>query len=49
MVVLDAKPTLQEVIAIGDEDVDGLEGHLLTPLPVGTTMTRRDSHAAGTG
>jgi D-alanyl-D-alanine endopeptidase (penicillin-binding protein 7) len=39
MVVLDAKPDLQEVIAIGDEDVDGLKG-TRSRLPVGTTMTR---------
>jgi D-alanyl-D-alanine endopeptidase (penicillin-binding protein 7) len=39
MVVLDAKPDLQEVISIGDEDVDGLKG-TRSRLPVGTTMTR---------
>jgi D-alanyl-D-alanine endopeptidase (penicillin-binding protein 7) len=39
MVVLDAKPDLQEVIAIGDDDVDGLKG-TRSRLPVGTTMTR---------
>ena len=39
MVVLDAKLGLQEVIAIGDEDVDGLKG-TRSRLPVGTTMTR---------
>jgi D-alanyl-D-alanine endopeptidase (penicillin-binding protein 7) len=39
MVVLDAKPDLQELIAIGDEDVDGLKG-TRSRLPVGTTMTR---------
>ena len=39
MVVLDAKLALQEVIAIGDEDVDGLKG-TRSRLPVGTTMTR---------
>lgn len=39
MVVLDAKLDLQEVIAIGDEDVDGLKG-TRSRLPVGTTMTR---------
>jgi D-alanyl-D-alanine endopeptidase (penicillin-binding protein 7) len=39
MVVLDAKLDLQEVISIGDEDVDGLKG-TRSRLPVGTTMTR---------
>jgi len=39
MVVLDAKLDLNEVIAIGDEDVDGLKG-TRSRLPVGTTMTR---------
>lgn len=39
MVVLDAKLNLQEVIAIGEEDVDGLKG-TRSRLPVGTTMTR---------
>lgn len=39
MVVLDAKLNLQEVITIGDEDVDGLKG-TRSRLPVGTTMTR---------
>ncbi len=39
MVVLDAKLDLQEVIAIGDEDVDTLKG-TRSRLPVGTTMTR---------
>src|SRR5574343_1680834 len=39
MVVLDAKLNLQEVISIGDEDVDGLKG-TRSRLPVGTTMTR---------
>lgn len=39
MVVLDAKLDLQEVIAITDEDVDGLKG-TRSRLPVGTTMTR---------
>lgn len=39
MVVLDAKLDLQEVIAIGDDDVDGLKG-TRSRLPVGTTMTR---------
>ncbi|MBS1161992.1 MAG: murein-DD-endopeptidase Serine peptidase family [Proteobacteria bacterium] len=39
MVVLDAKLDLHEVIAISDEDVDGLKG-TRSRLPVGTTMTR---------
>lgn len=39
MVVLDAKLDLNEVIGIGDEDVDGLKG-TRSRLPVGTTMTR---------
>jgi D-alanyl-D-alanine endopeptidase (penicillin-binding protein 7) len=39
MVVLDAKLNLNEVITIGDEDVDGLKG-TRSRLPVGTTMTR---------
>jgi len=39
MVVLDAKLDLQEVISIGEEDVDGLKG-TRSRLPVGTTMTR---------
>jgi|JI6StandDraft_1071083.scaffolds.fasta_scaffold25212_4 D-alanyl-D-alanine endopeptidase (penicillin-binding protein 7) len=39
MVVLDAKLNMQDVIAIGDEDVDGLKG-TRSRLPVGTTMTR---------
>lgn len=39
MVVLDAKPDMQEVISIGEEDVDGLKG-TRSRLPVGTTMTR---------
>lgn len=39
MVVLDAKLDLQEVISIGDEDVDSLKG-TRSRLPVGTTMTR---------
>ena len=39
MVVLDAKLDMQEVIAIGDDDVDGLKG-TRSRLPVGTTMTR---------
>lgn len=39
MVVLDAKQDMQEVISIGDADVDGLKG-TRSRLPVGTTMTR---------
>jgi D-alanyl-D-alanine endopeptidase (penicillin-binding protein 7) len=39
MVMLDAKLDLQEVISIGEEDVDGLKG-TRSRLPVGTTMTR---------
>ena len=39
MVVLDAGLDMQEVIAIGDEDVDSLKG-TRSRLPVGTTMTR---------
>ena len=39
MVVLDAKLDLHEVIAISEEDVDGLKG-TRSRLPVGTTMTR---------
>jgi D-alanyl-D-alanine endopeptidase (penicillin-binding protein 7) len=39
MVVLDAKPDMQEVISIGDEDVDSLKG-TRSRLTVGTTMTR---------
>jgi D-alanyl-D-alanine endopeptidase (penicillin-binding protein 7) len=39
MVVLDAKLDLHEVIAISDDDVDGLKG-TRSRLPVGTTMTR---------
>src|SRR5574343_700036 len=39
MVVLDAKLDLQEVISIGDENVDSLKG-TRSRLPVGTTMTR---------
>lgn len=39
MVVLDAKLDLQELISIGDADVDGLKG-TRSRLPVGTTMTR---------
>ena len=39
MVVLDAKQDLNEVIAIGEEDVDGLKG-TRSRMPVGTTMTR---------
>jgi D-alanyl-D-alanine endopeptidase (penicillin-binding protein 7) len=40
MVVLDAKLDLNEVIAIGDDDVDALKG-TRSRLPVGTTMTRQ--------
>lgn len=39
MVVLDAKQDMQEVINIGDEDVDTLKG-TRSRLHVGTTMTR---------
>jgi D-alanyl-D-alanine endopeptidase (penicillin-binding protein 7) len=39
MVVLDAKQDMQEVISIGDEDVDTLKG-TSSRLRVGTTMTR---------
>lgn len=39
MVVLDAKLDLNEVISIGEADVDGLKG-TRSRLPVGTTMTR---------
>ena len=39
MVVLDAKLDMNEVIAIGDDDVDELKG-TRSRLPVGTTMTR---------
>lgn len=39
MVVLDAKLDLNEVISIGDDDVDTLKG-TRSRLPVGTTMTR---------
>jgi len=39
MVVLDAKLDMQEVISIGDEDVDVLKG-TRSRLHVGTTMTR---------
>ncbi|HEX6735996.1 MAG TPA: D-alanyl-D-alanine endopeptidase [Azonexus sp.] len=39
MVVLDAGLDLQEVITVGDEDVDSLKGSR-SRLPVGTTMTR---------
>jgi len=40
MVVLDAKLDMNEVIAIGDDDVDELKG-TRSRLPVGTTMTRQ--------
>ena len=46
MVVLDAKLDLNEVIAIGDDDVDGLKG-TRSRLPVGTTMTTL--HPASSG
>jgi len=39
MVMLDAKLDMQEVISIGEEDVDTLKG-TRSRLPVGTTMTR---------
>ena len=39
MVVLDAKLDMNEVIAISDDDVDGLKG-TRSRLPVGTAMTR---------
>jgi len=39
MVVLDANLDLQDVISIGNEDVDSLKG-TRSRLPVGTTMTR---------
>jgi len=39
MVVLDTKPDMQEVITIGDEDVDAIKG-TRSRLHVGTTMTR---------
>ncbi len=39
MVVLDAKLDLNEVISVGEQDVDGLKG-TRSRLPVGTTMTR---------
>lgn len=39
MVVLDAHLDMQEVISIGEEDVDSLKG-TRSRLPVGTTMTR---------
>ena len=39
MVVLDARLDMNEVIAIGDDDVDGLKG-TRSRIPVGTTMTR---------
>ena len=39
MVVLDAKLDMNEVITIGDDDVDGLKG-TRSRLPVGTAMTR---------
>jgi D-alanyl-D-alanine endopeptidase (penicillin-binding protein 7) len=39
MVVLDAKPSLQEVISISSEDIDHLK-HTTSRLPIGTKMTR---------
>jgi D-alanyl-D-alanine endopeptidase (penicillin-binding protein 7) len=39
MVVLDAKLDMNEVITIGDDDVDGLKG-TRSRIPVGTAMTR---------
>jgi D-alanyl-D-alanine endopeptidase (penicillin-binding protein 7) len=39
MVVLDANLDLNEVISVGEQDVDGLKG-TRSRLPVGTTMTR---------
>jgi D-alanyl-D-alanine endopeptidase (penicillin-binding protein 7) len=39
MVVLDAKLDMQEVISIGEEEVDNLKG-TRSRIPVGTTMTR---------
>lgn len=39
MVVLDAKLDMQEVISIGEEEIDGLKG-TRSRIPVGTTMTR---------
>lgn len=40
MVVLDAHQDMQDVITIGEEDVDTLKG-TRSRLPVGTTMTRK--------
>ncbi len=40
MIVLDARQDMQEVITIGDDDVDTLKG-TRSRLPVGTTMTRQ--------
>ena len=40
MVVLDARQNMEEVIAVGDEDVDTVKG-TRSRLPVGTTMTRQ--------
>ena len=39
MVVLDAKLDMQEVLTIGEEEVDSLKG-TRSRIPVGTTMTR---------
>jgi D-alanyl-D-alanine endopeptidase (penicillin-binding protein 7) len=41
MVVLDSKPNLQEVLSIGDEDVDTLRGSH-SRLAVGTRLSRED-------
>ncbi len=41
MVVLDANPSMQEVISIGDEDVDYLK-HTHSRLPVGARLPRYD-------
>lgn len=40
MIVLDARQDMQEVLTIGEEDVDTLKG-TRSRLPVGTTMTRQ--------
>lgn len=42
MVVLDAKLDMQEVISIGEEEIDDLKG-TRSRLPVGTTMTRESA------
>jgi D-alanyl-D-alanine endopeptidase (penicillin-binding protein 7) len=41
MVVLDARPSMQEIVTIGDEDVDYLK-HTHSRLPVGTRLPRYD-------